>query len=407
MSLESAAVWMICSGVGAAVRIFVQARLDQAAQIVVLAGQGPWVGRFVHDAVEHVAAAALAEWRDAGGRVGQDGAEGEHVRGRPCLAAGGKFRGGVAGGADHHAGSGQGTAVQGPGDPEVDDLRPVLVQQDVAGLQVPVHDAGGVDRRQGLGDPAGQGEHHRFGQRPATVDALGERRAGDVGGGDPGTFRVSVGVDHGRGVPALDGACGDQLAGEAAAKERVAGQLRLDELDRHRPPGGTRGQIHLAHRPAAETSDEVEGAHAPRIVPAQRLDRRQLAQQRWVRRGFCVGGLPCRRGGFAWAGRGGFFGPLGIVDLSVRGSVMPECRWLYGLLGEQAGMRRAQQRGQLCPAFGPGVLVPAARRHVRQRHIPGRQTLTGGCIRERGRGEAREPLEPPVRRRACGPAQSP
>ena len=60
-------------------------------------------------------------------------------------------------------------SAAGPGGPEyaeVDQPRPVLGQQDIRGLQVPVDHARGVDRAQALGQPRRQLEHLPGRQRP-------------------------------------------------------------------------------------------------------------------------------------------------------------------------------------------------------------------------------------------------
>ena len=45
------------------------------------------------------------------------------------------------------------------GDPEIDDPRPVLRQQNVRGLEVPVHEARRVDLLKALRQPSGQRQY--------------------------------------------------------------------------------------------------------------------------------------------------------------------------------------------------------------------------------------------------------
>ena len=73
-----------------------------------------------------------------------------------------------------------------PGDAEVDDAGPVGTEHDVAGVEVAVHDPGTVDRHQRLGQRGAQHPQGAGGQRAVPGDVGLERRAGHVGGGQPG-----------------------------------------------------------------------------------------------------------------------------------------------------------------------------------------------------------------------------
>jgi hypothetical protein len=81
-------------------------------------------------------------------------------------------------------------------DPEVDQLRPVLGQQDVRGFEVTVYHARGVDGVQAFCQPCRQPQHLTDRQRPFAVDLLGQRRSGNVRGSQPRYLAVQVRIDH-------------------------------------------------------------------------------------------------------------------------------------------------------------------------------------------------------------------
>jgi argininosuccinate lyase len=72
------------------------------------------------------------------------------------LVALGAFRAHPARRAEHPAGAGENGGVDGSGDAEVHDFRPVGGEDDIGGFEVAVHDFGGVNRRNGLGKPCGE-----------------------------------------------------------------------------------------------------------------------------------------------------------------------------------------------------------------------------------------------------------
>ena len=99
----------------------------------------PSVGYGVHDPVQDdVGRPGPERWLPAG-RVGDRHGPGEDVRRRPGLAHDllGRYESGRA---DRDAGSGEAGRVQRLGDAEVDDLRAARGEQNVGGLEVPVHD---------------------------------------------------------------------------------------------------------------------------------------------------------------------------------------------------------------------------------------------------------------------------
>ena len=170
-------------------------------------------------------------------------------------------------GAHHHPGLGDGGGAHGLGDPEVGELHlPGGRDEDVARLDVPVHQADGV---RGVEGAAGLFEHvegvpHRqralagqhVGQRLAhhqLHDQVGQRAAGG------GVVDLAVVVD--RGDPGVGDACGDLGLGPEPFDELgVGGELGLEHLDRHVPvQDGVVGLPDLTH-PAG--GDEAQQAVA-------------------------------------------------------------------------------------------------------------------------------------------------
>ena len=221
--------------------------------------------------VEDGGGAAAAERRVAGRRVGEHAAEREDVARRARLLALGLLGRHVAGGPDHHPGRGQLGALERAGDAEVDHVRPVGRQQHVAGLEVPVHQAAAVHRAQRVGQAGREPPDGVLGQRAVPADHVGQRRAGNVGGGQPGRVVVDPRADHRRGVHAADQAGRRDLLAEPAQELGIAGQLRVHDLDRDRPAAGGEAEVDAAHAARAEAGAERELPDHPRIVRGKRF----------------------------------------------------------------------------------------------------------------------------------------
>ena len=144
-------------------------------------------------------------------------------------------------------------------------------QQDVRRLQVAVHQAAGVHRLQRLGQPGRQPPDGGPGQRPARADRLVQQRAGDVAGGQPRRVVLPPGVDHLRGVHAVDRAGRGHLPREPAHEVRVGGDLGMADLHRHRPPRRGVAEEHPAHPARAEPGPQPELPGHPRVARPQRL----------------------------------------------------------------------------------------------------------------------------------------
>ncbi len=235
-------------------------------------GQQGQVGFVVHDPVQHADRGTVPVQRPAQRRERRGLAEREDVgRGRD-LSRGGLLGRHEVGRADRGAGGGVRGEVGGQGDAEVDHTRPVGGQQHVGRLEVPVHDARGVDGLQCLGHSGHQPQHRGDGQGSAPGDGLRQGGAGHVQRGRPGGRAVGVGVDQLGGVGAADAPGRLHLPAEPPPEGRVVGQLRSDHLDRHRPAALRVGQVDPAHAAGAEPGGEAVSGHHGRVVRPQRLE---------------------------------------------------------------------------------------------------------------------------------------
>jgi hypothetical protein len=129
----------------AAAGVLGQAVGDDVAQA---AGQRPEAGRLGRDAGDDGGNGRCLERVVPGRREREDRAQGEDIAFRRQLMGVQLLRGHVAKRADDDVGRGQRGGVRALGDAEVDDARPVVGQDNVAGLEVAVDEPAGVDRRQ-------------------------------------------------------------------------------------------------------------------------------------------------------------------------------------------------------------------------------------------------------------------
>ncbi len=219
-------------------------------------------------------------------RVGHHAAEREHVAPRPRAPALGLLGRHVARRAEHHPSSGQRGAVGGARDAEVDDPRPVGGQQDVGGLEVAVHHAAGVDGLQRLDQPGQQRPQRLLGQRPVFPHDLIQRGPWHERGGQPRRPLVQPARHDRRSVDAADRAGRGHLLAEPAQEVSVAGQVRVHDLDRHRPAGRGEPEVDPAHAARAELRAQPVLADHARIVRGQWLH--QLPQGKVPRFTFCA-----------------------------------------------------------------------------------------------------------------------
>jgi hypothetical protein len=114
------------------------------------------------------------------------------------------------------------------GQPEPRDPRPVLVQQDVRGVEIAVHQPRVVNSAQPRCQPGGQQQQRVGRHRPPVAHRLSQRRPGHVRRGQPRDVGVQVRGDHRRGErpvhPAGRGDLGPEL--------RIGGHVGPDDPHR-------------------------------------------------------------------------------------------------------------------------------------------------------------------------------
>jgi hypothetical protein len=254
-------------GGGTAVRLFDQAGGDHVAERVRDRGQ---VGLVMDDAVHDAVTVVVLPERGCAGRgVDHAGGPGEHVRVRPDRALRDLLGRHVRRRADLAASQGR-DGAQRPRDTEVDDPWPVGAQQDVAGLEVAVHDSGGVDRGQ-----RGYGAGGEPSQRARLVRAVGgdevlERLTRDVLADDVRGGLVFSGFQNACGE-LEDFARGLDLADEPLPGFRVARETTVQDLDRDRRTVGTHTEVDRALPAHAEQPGEPVVADLLGVVRLQRL----------------------------------------------------------------------------------------------------------------------------------------
>ncbi len=224
----------------------------------------------VADAVHEVGVGAAAEGAVAGGRVGEDAGEGEHVA-RGCVFQSGGLLGGHEGGrAGGGAGAGEAVVAEGAGDTEVDDLGTLGGDHDVGGLEVAVDDVRGVQLGQRRAQQGPQGAHRGLGERSRGGDGLVEGRAEDVLGRHPGGFGERIGVEDAGAVDGADDAGRVDFEAEAGADGGIGRDVGVHRLQRRRPAGGRAGEVDGAHAAAAQAGEEAVAAECVRVVVRER-----------------------------------------------------------------------------------------------------------------------------------------
>jgi hypothetical protein len=167
-------------------RLLGQAAADQSAQS---GGQAVELSRAVDQPVHQQGVRPGTERPSSSSREHQHRTQAEDVARRPGVLPQRLLRRPEPGRPRNHAA---------PPHPEVDHPRPVLGQHDVRGIQMPVHQARGVQRAQAGGQRGGQRQHDVGGHRPPVADRIGQRRPGDVRRGQPRHRSVQIRVDHRR-----------------------------------------------------------------------------------------------------------------------------------------------------------------------------------------------------------------
>ncbi len=224
-----------------------QRRLEQRAEPAVDAGE---VALAVADPAEHDLEPAAAEGRAAGRREGDRRGPAPPVGRLVDRAAGEDLRGEVAGGAHDEPGAREPDVVGDVGDAEVDEDRVAVEEQDVARLEVAVHDADRVDGLERADEALAEPQQRRAAERPLRGDDLVERGAGDVARDEVGALAVDVGVDDRGDALVADAAEGVDLALEPGPGVRVVGDVRAQHLDGHGAALRVESQVDDAHPPS-------------------------------------------------------------------------------------------------------------------------------------------------------------
>lgn len=257
-------------------RLFGQAAPQQRAQVVRHPRE---VGPLVHHPVQRGRLGPGPERRHTPGHVHGECAEREDVGGGGDGQAQSLFRCHVRGGPDAQPGAGEAGGVGRAGDPEVDDTRTVLGDEDVGGLEIPVDDPRAVDRLERLGDTGDQQQHRARRERTVALDRLGEGGPRNVGGGEPGHRIVHPGIDHLGGEQSVDTPGAGDLVGEPQPESGVRREVLPHRLQHDGPPAPEVGEVHHAHAPGAQPGVEAVAADLLRIT----------GRQRWAE-GVCPGG---------------------------------------------------------------------------------------------------------------------
>ena len=141
----------------------------------------------------------------------------------------------------------------------------------VAGGEVAVDDAGGVQRRQRVGEAAREPVEVFQWQRPGAGHEVVEARPGDEARDEVGQVRLDVGVEHLDEVRPADAPQRLELVPEAPTRVGV-GEAVAQDLHRDRALVGGDAEVDGAHAALAETTEQAVRADAGRVGRSQRCD---------------------------------------------------------------------------------------------------------------------------------------
>ena len=141
---------------------------------------------------------------------------------------------------------------------DVDDA--LVVQQDVRGLHVAVDEVLRVEGVEPLAGLAAHPDGERQVDRAVALDHLGERAATDEPLGQIGDALLLARVEDRHDVVVRDGLGDARLALEALAEDGVAGEVGLDELERHLLAVGRGRAVDVAHAADPEHGLDPVGA---------------------------------------------------------------------------------------------------------------------------------------------------
>ena len=180
------------------------------------------------------------------------------------------------GAARDQSGGRQRRGVLGVRDAEVDQLRAVLTEDDVARLEVAMGDPVLVEDCQGLGHAACQLPPLVLGQRAVVGDLIAQRRSAHVLDRQPRRLGLEVGGEELADVRVAHRAQDRDLPAEAVAGGRGVEQAGSDHLEGHTlVPGRGRVEDH-AHAAGAEAGVDRPRTDLPRVVHRQRRPHRGL-----------------------------------------------------------------------------------------------------------------------------------
>jgi hypothetical protein len=137
-------------------------------------------------------------------------------------------------------------------------------------MQVPVHDARGVDSAQAFRQPGRQRHQRTARQRPAVPDRLGQRPADDIFRRQPGHVAVQVRVDHRGNEGSAHLPRGVDLRPELGPEPWVGDEFGPDDLHRGRGPIRRAGQEHRSQAAMAQLPDQVVRPDRARLVRGKR-----------------------------------------------------------------------------------------------------------------------------------------
>ena len=233
-------------------------------------GDAGQVGPTRDDAVEDRLIGAAAERQVPGRRERHRRTPGVHVRRWAARLALDHLGGEIPRRAHHQTRLGQPGGITGLGDAEVDHDGAVVGEHHVARLQVAVHYARRVDRRQGLGHAVGQPAQALAGQRAAGAHHLVQRGPGHEARDNVRVFAGHVGVQDLGDVRAADPAHRLHLPGQPPTGVLPLGAVRMEHLDRHRAPFRVAGEVHYPHAAFPKAVLKAVRAESPRQIVRRR-----------------------------------------------------------------------------------------------------------------------------------------
>ncbi len=142
------------------------------------------------------------------------------------------------------------------GDPEVDEHRLAVEEQDIPRFDVPVNDSIAMDDVQGFGQAATKPQQGFPSQWPTLRDHGIERGTGDVARDEIWRRAVDVGVKDGGDIGVADAAEGGDLASQAGACPGIVSDVWAQHLDRHGPPIGVQREMDDSHPALADLLEQ-------------------------------------------------------------------------------------------------------------------------------------------------------